>query len=268
MKKNIKIIVEKPLHGIDRSFAVLDLIASQPSRVVDVTKALNLPWATVHRTIKNLEKSQFLVKNSETSRYEIGPRMWHIGSSYLANNKVLNSALSYLSAGNQIKNVDIQIVERIGNYSVVIHAQKRQSQKISKAQYGFHLPLHAGSKGLVLLAFESKEFIDAYLDQDLEKITSETITDKGELQHRLSQVREDYMASTVGDVQPHTGSVAAPIFNINGNVVGCVCFVFMKNIALKEHLIGPIKESLALMSNAISSELGWHRSLNGFSAAF
>ena len=39
------------LKGMERSFAVLELIAAQPSRVVDVTRMLGLPWATVHRTI-------------------------------------------------------------------------------------------------------------------------------------------------------------------------------------------------------------------------
>ena len=69
-----------PLKGMDRSFAVLDFIAQQPSRVVDVTKVLGLPWATVHRTMTQLEKAQFLRKDPETNRFEIGPKLWHIGS--------------------------------------------------------------------------------------------------------------------------------------------------------------------------------------------
>ena len=72
---------------MSRSYAVLDYLAASPSRVVDVTRALNLPWATVHRTIVQLEKAQFLKRNPDSNRYQIGPRLWYIGSAYLARPK-------------------------------------------------------------------------------------------------------------------------------------------------------------------------------------
>lgn len=242
---------------MERSFAVLELIAARPSRVVDVTNELDLPWATVHRTIKKLEKAQFIYRDPETSRYEIGPRMWHIGSAYLANNKAMNAAISYLARERDIKNVDVQIVERIGNFAVVTHAEKRQTHPISKAQYGYHIPLHAGSKGWVLLANETPEFIERYLSQPLEALTPETVTDPDRLREILAEVRSTGMAFTLGDVQPFTGSIAAPIQNSNGTVVACVCFVFLKKIATRKPVLEELQEQLSLMTHAISLELGW-----------
>lgn len=242
----------KPLPGMERSFAILEMIAARPSRVVDVTNELNLPWATVHRTIKKLETAQFIYRDPETNRYEIGPRMWHIGSAYLANNKPMNAAISYLASERHIKNVDIQIVERIGNYAVVTHAEKRQTHPISKAQYGFHIPLHAGSKGWVLLAHEQPDFIARYIEQDLEQLTPLTIVDKAELLAKLAEVRDHGFAFTLGDVQPFTGSIAAPIFSSSGTMVACVCFVFLKKIAANKVLIEELREHLELMTHTIS----------------
>ena len=146
--------------GLARTFAILDLVARQPCRVIDITRILGLPWATVHRTIKKLETAQFIVKDKKTNRYKVGARLWYVGSSYLVNNKALSYSLQFLANADDIKSADVQIVERIGNYSVVIHAEKRQDQVIDKTQYGYHIPLHAGSKGLVLLAFSKPEFIN------------------------------------------------------------------------------------------------------------
>jgi DNA-binding IclR family transcriptional regulator len=244
--------------GLERSFAVLDLIAARPCRVVDVMRDMGLPWATAHRTVKKLEKAQFLMINPETSHYEIGPRMWHLGSSYLANNKMLKAAISYLAKDRDIRGVDIQIVERIGSYSVVIHAEKRQLQEISKAQYGYHIPLHAGSKGQVLLAYESEEFISAYLAQDLEQLTATTITDPEELRQRLAQIRADGFVQTESDVQNFTGSVAAPVFGPKAALMGCVCFVYLKKLARDEKALEELKEALTLMAHSLSIELGWH----------
>ncbi|MBX3582224.1 MAG: IclR family transcriptional regulator [Rhizobiaceae bacterium] len=247
--------------GLERSFAVLDLIAARPCRVVDVMRDMGLPWATAHRTVKKLEKAQFLMLNPETSHYEIGPRMWHLGSSYLANNKMLKSAISYLAKDRSITGVDVQVVERIGSFSVVIHAEKRQVQEISKAQYGYHIPLHAGSKGLVLLAYESPEFLSVYCSQPLEQLTPLTITEPDALRKRLAEVRAEGFAQTEGDVQTFTGSIAAPVFSSKAAVVGCICFVYLKKVARDHALMDELKESLLLMSHSLSAELGWHPGL-------
>jgi DNA-binding IclR family transcriptional regulator len=260
---------EKPrknLPGFARSAAVLEVIAARPSRIVEVTKELGLPWATVHRTIKSLEKERFIDRNPETGRYEIGARMWHIGSSYLANNRALSAAITYLAQERNIKHVDIQLVERIENYSVVTHAEKRQTQPISKAQYGFHIPLHAGSKGWVLLAHEDPEFIDAYLRRPLERLTPATTTDPSILRSKLDGVRDLGYAFTVGDVQPFTGSLAAPIIGSTGDVVACICFVFLAHVATNEDMIADLKEKLLLMTHTVSMELGWRPGQNQPSA--
>ena len=249
---------ETAKQGLERSFAVLDVIAAHPCRVVDVMREMGLPWATAHRTVKKLEKAQFLMFNAETSRYEIGPRMWHLGSSYLANNKMLRAAIAYLARERDIDGVDIQVVERIGNYSVVIHAEKRQLQEISKAQYGYHIPLHAGSKGLVLLAHETDEFVDAYLAQPLEQLTPKTVIDPDAIRRRLAVIRTEGLCETEGDVQVFTGSISAPVFNAAGQAVGCVCFVYLKKVAGDRKMIEGLKDSLLFMSHSISMELGWH----------
>ncbi len=242
--------------GLERSFAVLDLIAAQPCRVVDVVRGLDIPWATAHRTVKKLEKARLLMFNAETSRYEIGPRLWHIGSSYLANSKFLKAALAYLARDRSIRDVDVQVVERIGTYSVVIHAEKRQVTEISKAQYGHHIPLHAGSKGHVLLAHESPEFLDAYLARPLEALTPQTLTDPVALRATLAQVHAQGHAVTEADVQGFTGSIAAPCFAGDGRMVGCICFVYMKTLARDAHRLDELRDALLLMAHSISAELG------------
>lgn len=245
------------LKGMDRSFAVLDFIASQPSRVVDVTKVLGLPWATVHRTMTQLEKAQFLRKDRETNRYEIGPKLWHIGSAYLSNHRLLNTALSYLSQSQDIEGIAVQICERIDNQAVAIYSSQRLAEDITKAHFGFHFPLHCGSKGQVLLAFETPAFIQSYLARPLEKLTSETITDPAQLRVILAEIRKSGVAQTVADVQPFTGSIAAPIRDSAGRVVASLCFVFRKSMLKNEKRMEELRDRLIHIAHSISFDLGW-----------
>ncbi|MCB1376860.1 MAG: IclR family transcriptional regulator [Alphaproteobacteria bacterium] len=245
------------LRGMDRSFAVLEFIAQQPSRVVDVTKALGLPWATVHRTLTQLEKAQFLRKDTETNRFEIGPRLWHIGSAYLSNHRVLQAALTYLSQSQDIEGIAVQIVERIGFQSVAIYSAQRLAEDITKAHFGFHFPLHCGSKGQVLLAFEEPEFVDQYLRRKLEKLTNETVTDPVMLRAMLGDIRRKGMALTVGDVQPFTASIAAPIREASNRVVASLCFVFRKSLLRNEARMEELQDRIIHTAHSISFDLGW-----------
>jgi DNA-binding IclR family transcriptional regulator len=242
---------------MSRSYAVLDYLAASPSRVVDVTRALNLPWATVHRTIVQLEKAQFLKRNPDSNRYEIGPRLWYIGSAYLANHRVLKAAMSYLAQVEDMQGVVVQIVERVGFQSVVVYSAQAPGEEIIKAHYGYHFPLHCGSKGKVLLAFENPAFIEDYLRRDLEQLTAETIVDPDLIRDDLARIRETEFSLTIGDVQPFTGSMAAPIRDASGGVSTALCFVFRKALARSDKRREQVKERLIRTAHSISMDLGW-----------
>jgi DNA-binding IclR family transcriptional regulator len=248
---------ESPLRGMVRSFAVLEYLASTPSRVVEVTRALNLPWATVHRTIIQLEKAQFLRRDPETNRYEIGPRLWYVGAAYLANHRVLKVAMPYLARLEAFEGVAMQVVERIGWQSVAIYSHQRVDEDITKAHYGHHFPLHCGSKGHILLANEDPAFVDAYLKRDLERLTPETITDVPTLREVLKKVREADFSLTVADVQLFTGSMSAPVRDASGKVIACLCFVFRKTLLKNEKRRDEMQEKLLQAAHSISLDLGW-----------
>lgn len=243
--------------GMDRSFAVLELVAQQPSRVIDVTKALGLPWATVHRTLSQLEKAQFLRKDAATGRFEIGPRLWHIGSAYLSNHRVLHAAQSYLSQSQDIEGIAVQVAERIGNQAVAIYSAQRLAEDITKAHFGFHFPLHCGSKGQVLLAHERPDFIAQYLKRKLEALTSETVTDPRQLRGLLDGIRKNGWARTLGDVQPFTGSIAAPIRDQSGAVAASLCYIFRRQLARNEKRMEELLDRLRHTAHSISFDLGW-----------
>ncbi|WP_171946476.1 IclR family transcriptional regulator [Hyphomicrobium sp. CS1GBMeth3] len=248
---------DSPLRGMVRSFAVLEYLAASPSRVVEVTRALNLPWATVHRTIIQLEKAQFLRRDPETNRYEIGPRLWYVGSAYLSNHRVLKVALPYLSRLESVEGIAMQVVERIGWQSVAIYSHQRVDEDITKAHYGYHFPLHCSSKGHVLLANEDPAFIETYLKRDLERLTPETITDPKVLRNILEEVREDDFSLTVADVQMFTGSMSAPIRDSSGRVIACLSFVFRKTLLKNEKRRDELQERLMQAAHSISLDLGW-----------
>ena len=245
------------LRGMSRSLAIIEHLAVRPGRVVDVTQEMGLPWATVHRIITHLTKANFLRRDPETKRYEIGPALWFAGATYMANHRVLRAALPYLHKAEQIEGIAVQLAERVRHQAVAIYSAQPYATDIAKAQYGFHFPLHCGSKGRVLLAFEEPEFVKQYLRRPLEKLTELTITDPDQLRDELQTIRQNGYSVTIADVQPFTGSIAAPIRDASGSVVACLCFITRKMLLQNKRRRDELLEHLLHAAHLTSMDLGW-----------
>jgi DNA-binding IclR family transcriptional regulator len=245
------------LRGMARALAIIEHLAVRPGRVVDVTHDLRLPWATVHRIIAQLTKADFLRRDPETKRYEIGPALWFAGATYMANHRVLRAALPYLHKAEQISGIAVQLAERVGRQAVAIYSAQPYATNIAKAQYGYHFPLHCGSKGRVLLAFAGPEFVKQYLHRPLEKLTDATLTDPNELRRELERIRQSGYSITVADVQPFTGSMAAPIRDASGTVVASLCFIARKTLIQNVQRRDKLLEHLLHAAHLASMDLGW-----------
>jgi DNA-binding IclR family transcriptional regulator len=65
------------------------------------------------------------------------------------------------------------------------------------------------------------------------------------------------VALTIGDVQPFTGSIAAPIRDGNGKVVASLCFVFRKSLLRNEKRLEELQDRIIHTAHSISFDLGW-----------
>jgi DNA-binding IclR family transcriptional regulator len=204
----------------------MELLARQPMRATDAAEALGMSWATLYRVLTQLEADEFIVKDAG-GVYRIGRRTWLLGSTYLVGHRLLELAVPVMKqAATEVPHAVIQLVERSESSAVVLYSQEGASgDTITRTTYGYHFPLHTGSKGQLLLAYAPPEFIDHYLASELIALTPQSVTEPDAIRERLSQIRKDGYAVTVGDVQSFTGSVATPVFDTHGEVVAAICAV-------------------------------------------
>ena len=246
------------LQGVSRALRVLELLARSPMRATDAAHELSMSWATLYRTLAQLETDGFIERDS-ANVYRIGPRTWLLGSTYLVGHRLLDLAVPLLKqASGELGEAVLQLVERTGTTAVVLYSQEAASgEVITRTTYGYHFPLHSGSKGLLLLAFAPDDFTDEYLSSELTALTSTTMTDPAEVRERLVEIRKHGYAVTVGDVQSFTGSVAAPVFDAKGDVTAAICAVVPRS-----HIDGAKKQAHLLdvvrrVAQTASLGLGW-----------
>ncbi len=245
------------LKGVRRSLQVLEYLALNPGRATDVAEGLNVSWATLHRTLSELEQGGFIAREGDSNRYTIGPRMWFIGTAYLAEHKVLEAARPYLDAAAEGGDYTVQLVERSGRLAVTLYSYQTAGEVITKSTYGYHFPLHCGSKGQVLLAYSTEQEIEEFLSGPLEALTPETVTQPKALRKLLRDIKAQGYARTVGDVQQFTGSLSAPVFDRGQAVIGAVCFIAQRSVFRDDAKVEAMLETLLRTAQSASLALGW-----------
>jgi DNA-binding IclR family transcriptional regulator len=83
------------------------------------------------------------------------------------------------------------------------------------------------------------------------------LTDPDELRRELERIRQSGYSITVADVQPFTGSMAAPIRDASGTVVASLCFIARKTLIQNVQRRDTLLEHLLHAAHLASMDLGW-----------
>lgn len=212
------------LQGVGRAFAVLEALTEGPLTASELTRRLGLKWATTHRMLSSLTQLGY-IEHEATGEYRLGVRTYALGSAYVVSSRLHQVARPYLHAASVSAGCVAQLAERGGRSSIVLSAHEPRVDYVPETSVGCNFPLHCGSKGRVLLAWSSSEFVDEYLAGPLDALTPMTMTDPDELRADLDRVRRDGYAVTDRDVRMFSSSVAAPVFAPTGELLAAVTLV-------------------------------------------
>jgi len=95
--------------------------------------------------------------------------------------------------------------------------------RLDLLQVGFAEAAHAAAFGKLLLASLSPQVQRSYLtEHGMAQLTPMTVTDRGELQAELDRAQVDGLVVEVEEFQLRSASVAAPVHNRTGTVVGAI----------------------------------------------
>ncbi len=244
------------LQGVGRALAILEALAERPMRAQDLARHLGLKWTTAYRTLSYLEEEEYLRRHEATNEYTVGPRLYRVGSAYLASHPFANLVPPHLKTASDAMSCAAQANERQGR-TVVTVAAVESPVAIRKTSPGFTFPLGLAAKGHLLLAFAPEEVQAAVLAGELPRFTQHTITDPAELAERLAQIRTDGYATTREDLQLGVGSVAAPIQDRDDRVIGCISLVVrstrMDDAGVVEDLVATAQQA----AHDVSIAVGW-----------
>jgi IclR family KDG regulon transcriptional repressor len=110
----------------------------------------------------------------------------------------------------------------------VIYLDKLETSHPIKmiSQIGRSNPVYCTGCGKVMLSFQTGDRLEEILQkveqQGMIKSASNTVTDLDELRRQLTEIRKTGYAVSVDELQEGIASIAAPIYNYNGEVIAAV----------------------------------------------
>ena len=85
------------IQSIERAAAILRLLSGRSRRlgVAELAGELRLPKGTVYGILRTLQAVGFVEQDRESGKYQLGPALLHMGSSYLDGNELRTRALNW-----------------------------------------------------------------------------------------------------------------------------------------------------------------------------
>jgi DNA-binding IclR family transcriptional regulator len=246
------------IQSIERAAAILRLLSGRTRRlgVAELAGELGLPKGTVYGILRTLQLVGFVEQDSESGKYQLGPALLHMGSSYLDGNELRTRALNWADGLAARSGESVRIGTLHENQVLIVHHVFRPDDSRQALEVGTLMPAHATALGKALLAHHG--YIATELTgKALVSFTASTVTDVYRFRQELETISQRGWASEVGELFHGSASIAAPIEDHRRVTVGAMGIAgpierLCDNGRPRAELVNYVLES----ARAVSRELG------------
>jgi IclR family pca regulon transcriptional regulator len=211
------------LEALARGLRVIEVFGRdrQPLALSEVARAVDLPRASVRRTLATLVQLGYA--ETDGRLFRLTPRILTLATSYLSSNPLLDIVQPALERLSAEVNEGCSCAVLDGDDVVMIaHASPKRLVALS-AQIGLRLPVVSSSLGRVLLAAFEDRVLDQYLARiKPAKLTPATVTDKARLRRAIVKARTDGYALVDQEVETGFRSISVPLRRLDGKAVAAL----------------------------------------------
>ncbi|MBP0460731.1 IclR family transcriptional regulator [Streptomyces montanisoli] len=241
-----------------RVIDVLLLFTDGPDElgVSAIARELGLSKAVVHRILQTLVGRGMVALDQESRLYRLGPSAAALGA------RALREFDLRAVAAATLRRLQADTGETVTLSALVPGGRAYVDQIVSThevkmtVELGRRFPLHAGSSGKCCLAHLPEPWREEILAASLPALTDTTPTDPGDLRAELAGIRELGYASSHGERQSDAGSVASPLFGLDGDVRGAVSVCGPRS-RVTPAFIRDCAPRVVEAARDISAALGW-----------
>lgn len=221
----------KPVKQLDRhvesvlaALEVLDCFLVRPKlSVKQIVERTGMTRNRVTRIIGTLMHKGYLMESIDGSTFTPGPKLKSLGTVFDDNQNLVVLTRSALRRLALKTGESATFYVREGQERVVLAREEGTDAIRFAVSVGQRMELHAGSAGKVLLAYAPETERNIILtSSQLKHLTEKTITNPSRLLKELEQIKKVGYSVSKGERNPDAFSMAAPIFEREGQIIGAL----------------------------------------------
>jgi IclR family transcriptional regulator, acetate operon repressor len=211
------------VQSLERALDILELLGGSEGElgVTEIGPSVGLPNGTAHRLLTTLTRRGYARQNPETRKYSLGIKAFALATN--ARERLGPLARPFLEELMEVSRESSNLAMLDKNSVVYLEQVSAPRMVRMFTEPGNRVPPHSSGTGKVLLAYQSKESIDAIaLQSGLPRFTPHTITDVEQLKRELERIREQGYALDFEEMEEGVRCLAAPVFGPEGRILAAM----------------------------------------------
>ncbi len=211
---------------------------------------------TAYRMVRTLESMAFLVRDSTTNRYRLGPAALTMAYVSEDNSDLVNLARPFLQALLEETGESVTLAIEVDDIPVCIDILNTTRPFLRQTAPGRIIGM-ASVHFKLFAAFKSPEEQERILARAVPQLTPYTVTDPALIAQELKQIARDDVAFDMEGVFMSTCAVGAPVRDQLGKVAATVSVVVPTGRfgpSEREHCARAVKKA----ADSLSAYLGWN----------
>jgi IclR family transcriptional regulator, KDG regulon repressor len=217
------------VQSVEISWRLLDLVGRSivPTGVTELAKTLGEPKAKVHRHLATLKRLGVVEQIHGGDRYRLGWKLYQLGQIAFEHFDLKTIAEPYMARlrDQTMQSVILAIPTGVEALFIANIDYAAAGQPKISGVPGTIVPPGVSSTGRIILAFAKRAQQAEVLATSLKAYTSHSITDPVQITQRLKLIRERLYDYASEELTLGISTVAAPILDESGRLLGVVCIV-------------------------------------------
>jgi len=215
------------LQAVAMAFRILEFLVEQRGGVgvTALARALGTTKSRVHRHLRTLVESGYVVQSPDSEKYRVGSRLVTLGRMVAENFDLAAIAREEMRALRDTLGQSVVISRAEAEGAVVLATLPGREAIEIAVKPGSVMAPHCTAQGKLGLAHAEPAVREAAMLARLEMRTPRTITSPIALRAELGKIRARGWASAAEESMLGVNALAAPIFEGGGQMVGAIAIL-------------------------------------------
>ncbi|WP_205951942.1 DNA-binding transcriptional regulator KdgR [Pantoea stewartii] len=244
--------------SVQKVFGILQALSEERDHgITELAQRLMMSKSTVYRFLQTMKALGYVAQEGESEKYSLTLKLFEVGSNALQHSDLIRSADVHMRELSRLTKETIHLGALDDDSVVYVHKIDSLYNLRMASRIGHRNPLHSTALGKVLLAWRSREEVNAILERMTFTInTANTLPDAGALREALGQVRAQGYGEDNEEQEVGVRCIAVPVFDRFGVAVAGLSLSFPTlrfSAANKQQYVTLLREA----GQRLSSELGY-----------